>query len=69
TQLLDKAIIIEGGEGGGVVANGSIVSLRYQGDDDVGPEPVPPDDTDLVTHQPASGKRKPPTRWTVEHTP
>ncbi|MEA2702606.1 MAG: transcription elongation factor GreA [Actinomycetota bacterium] len=34
TQLLDKAIIIEG-EGGGVVANGSIVSLRYQGDDDV----------------------------------
>jgi transcription elongation factor GreA len=34
-QLLDKAVIIEGGEGGGVVANGSVVSLRYEGDDDV----------------------------------
>jgi transcription elongation factor GreA len=35
TQLLDKAVIIDGGRGTGAVTNGSIVSLRYQGDDEL----------------------------------
>ena len=35
TQLLDKALIIDGGHGTGAATSGSIVSLRYQGDDEV----------------------------------
>jgi transcription elongation factor GreA len=35
TQLLDQAQIIHGGDSDGKVANGSIVSLRYKGDDEV----------------------------------
>ncbi len=35
TQLLDKAQIIQGGDSSGRVTSGSIVSLRYQGDDEV----------------------------------
>jgi transcription elongation factor GreA len=35
TQLLDKAQIIHGGESDGKVTSGSIVSLRYKGDDEV----------------------------------
>ena len=35
TQLLDKAVIIDEGRGTGAATNGSIVSLRYQGDDEV----------------------------------
>lgn len=33
--LVDNAVIVEGDEGGGTVTTGSIVSLRYQGDDEV----------------------------------
>ena len=35
TQLLDKAQIIQGGDSSGRVTSGSIVSLRYEGDDEV----------------------------------
>lgn len=35
TQLLDQARIIQGGDSSGRVTNGSIVSLRYEGDDEV----------------------------------
>ena len=35
TQLLDKAVIIDEGRGTGAATNGSIVALRYQGDDEV----------------------------------
>ena len=35
TQLLDQAVIIDGGEGTGAATSGSIVSLRYEGDDEV----------------------------------
>ena len=34
-DLLDHAVIVDQSEGTGAVANGSIVSLRYEGDDDV----------------------------------
>jgi len=34
-SIIDNAIILEAGEGDGTVATGSIVSLRYAGDDDV----------------------------------
>ncbi len=34
-SLLDSAVIVDQSEGSGTVANGSIVSLRYEGDDDV----------------------------------
>ncbi len=34
-SLLDNAVIVDQSEGSGTVANGSIVSLRYEGDDDV----------------------------------
>ena len=33
--LLDNAVIVDQSEGTGTVVNGSIVSLRYEGDDDV----------------------------------
>src|SRR5919199_3226156 len=33
-SLVDNAVIVEGGEGG-QVATGSIVALRYEGDDEV----------------------------------
>src|SRR5215210_5789596 len=33
--LTDHAVIVEEGEGDGTVVTGSIVSLRYQGDDEV----------------------------------
>jgi transcription elongation factor GreA len=33
--LLDRAVIVEGAEVGGKVATGSVVAIRYDGDDDV----------------------------------
>ena len=35
TRMLENAEIVEGGDGDGVVAAGSIVAIRYEGDDDV----------------------------------
>ncbi len=35
TRMVENAVIVEGGEGGDVVAAGSVVSIRYAGDDDV----------------------------------
>ena len=33
--LLDRAVIVEGAEAGGKIATGSVVAIRYDGDDDV----------------------------------
>jgi len=35
SRLLENADIVEGGDGGGAVAAGTIVSIRYEGDDAV----------------------------------
>ncbi len=34
SRMVENAEIVEGGEGGGVVAAGSVVEIRYAGDDD-----------------------------------